>query len=73
MIFCHTKKDADELACSSEIKQESHVMHGDVPQDKRELVLKVIDLFLSIPNQFLIFKIKKKFFKRNSEMENTEY
>jgi ATP-dependent RNA helicase DDX21 len=41
MIFCHTKKDADELACSSEIKQESHVMHGDVPQDKRELVLKV--------------------------------
>lgn len=40
MIFCHTKKDADELACSSEIKQESHVMHGDVPQDKRELVLK---------------------------------
>ncbi len=32
MIFCHTKKDADELACSTEIKQESHVMHGDIPQ-----------------------------------------
>ena len=41
MIFCQTKKDADELACSTEIKAESHVMHGDVPQDKRELVLKV--------------------------------
>lgn len=32
MIFCHTKKDADELACSTEIKQESHVLHGDIPQ-----------------------------------------
>jgi ATP-dependent RNA helicase DDX21 len=41
MIFCQTKKDADELACSSEVKQESHVLHGDVPQDKRELVLQV--------------------------------
>ena len=40
MIFCETKRDADELACSSDIKQESHVMHGDVPQDKREMVLK---------------------------------
>ena len=45
MIFCQTKKDADELACSSEIKQESHVMHGDVPQDKRELVLQVSNGF----------------------------
>ncbi len=32
MIFCQTKKDADELACSTEIKQESHVLHGDIPQ-----------------------------------------
>lgn len=39
MIFCQTKKDADELACSNDIQQESHVMHGDVPQDKREMVL----------------------------------
>lgn len=39
MIFCETKRDADELACSSEIKAESHVLHGDVPQDKREMVL----------------------------------
>lgn len=47
MIFCQTKKDADELACSSEIKQESHVLHGDVPQDKRELVLQVFIRFHS--------------------------
>lgn len=40
IIFCETKKDADELACSQDIKLESHVLHGDVPQDKRELVLK---------------------------------
>ena len=49
MIFCQTKKEADELACSSEIKQESHVMHGDVPQDKREMVLQVfIKLLLKL-------------------------
>lgn len=39
MIFCQTKKDADELCTSSDIQVESHVLHGDVPQDKRELVL----------------------------------
>jgi ATP-dependent RNA helicase DDX21 len=39
MIFCETKRDCDDLACCSEIKVESHVMHGDVPQDKREMVL----------------------------------
>ena len=48
MIFCQTKKEADELACSSEIKQESHVMHGDVPQDKREMVLQVFIQLLII-------------------------
>ena len=48
MIFCQTKKDADELACSSEVKQESHVLHGDVPQDKRELVLQVNKKMLKI-------------------------
>ena len=48
MIFCQTKKEADELACSSEIKQESHVMHGDVTQDKREMVLQVFIQLLII-------------------------
>ena len=41
MIFCQTKRDADELVVDSAIKQDAHVLHGDVPQDKREMVLKV--------------------------------
>lgn len=41
MVFCETKREADELAVSPHIKVETHVMHGDVPQDKREMVLKV--------------------------------
>ena len=41
MIFCEKKRDADELALSSNIRQETHVIHGDIPQDKREMVLKV--------------------------------
>ncbi|XP_046359627.1 nucleolar RNA helicase 2-like [Haliotis rufescens] len=39
MVFCETKKDADELACSPSIKVDCHVLHGDIPQEKRELVL----------------------------------
>lgn len=41
IVFCETKKEADELSVSHEIKAEAHVLHGDIPQDKRELVLKV--------------------------------
>ena len=41
MIFCETKRDADELALNTDIRQETHVIHGDIPQDKREIVLKV--------------------------------
>lgn len=41
IVFCETKREADNLAASGIIKQESHVLHGDIPQDKRELVLKV--------------------------------
>ena len=41
MVFCQTKRDADELATSSDLKQETHVMHGDIPQEKREIVLQV--------------------------------
>lgn len=39
IIFCERKKDADELAAHSAMKSDCHVLHGDVPQDKRELVL----------------------------------
>ena len=41
MVFCEKKRDADELAVSTAIKQETHVLHGDIPQDKREMVLQV--------------------------------
>ncbi|KAK6169124.1 hypothetical protein SNE40_020236 [Patella caerulea] len=40
MIFCQTKKEADELAISPCIKVEGHVLHGDIAQEKRESVLK---------------------------------
>jgi ATP-dependent RNA helicase DDX21 len=40
IVFCATKKDADELAISDAIKQLANVLHGDIPQDKREMVLK---------------------------------
>lgn len=39
IVFCETKKEADELSVSHDIKAEAHVLHGDIPQDKRELVL----------------------------------
>jgi hypothetical protein len=41
IVFCETKKEADQLSVSHEIKAEAHVLHGDIPQDKRELVLQV--------------------------------
>ncbi|CAF4102551.1 unnamed protein product, partial [Rotaria sordida] len=41
IVFCEKKKEeADELSVSHDIKAEAHVLHGDIPQDKRELVLK---------------------------------
>lgn len=40
IVFCQTKKEADELALSASMKLDAHVLHGDIPQDKRELVLK---------------------------------
>ena len=42
MVFCQTKRDADELSIHDAIKQEAQVLHGDVPQEKREKVLKVL-------------------------------
>ncbi|ELU03439.1 hypothetical protein CAPTEDRAFT_52524, partial [Capitella teleta] len=39
MVFCETKRDADDLAVSPCIGIETHVLHGDIPQEKRQLVL----------------------------------
>ncbi|KAI0981196.1 hypothetical protein GJ496_005353 [Pomphorhynchus laevis] len=40
IVFCGTKREADSLSTSSEIKLDCHVLHGDIPQDKREVVMK---------------------------------
>jgi len=41
IIFCETKREADLLATSSAMTADAHVLHGDIPQAKREIVLKV--------------------------------
>ncbi|KAK3579484.1 hypothetical protein CHS0354_028301 [Potamilus streckersoni] len=40
MVFCDTKRECDELVACSHIKQDAHILHGDVPQAKREIVMK---------------------------------
>ena len=52
MVFCETKREADELVSSTAIKQETHVLHGDIPQDKREMVLKVFLSKVQIQKDF---------------------
>jgi len=41
IVFCETKREADLLATSNAMTADAHVLHGDIPQDKREMVLKV--------------------------------
>ncbi|XP_025059354.1 nucleolar RNA helicase 2, partial [Alligator sinensis] len=40
IIFCETKKEANELALNTSIKQDAQVLHGDIPQKQREITLK---------------------------------
>ncbi|KAM6184833.1 nucleolar RNA helicase 2 [Rhynchocyon petersi] len=40
IIFCETKKEAQELSQSSSIKQDAQSLHGDIPQKQREITLK---------------------------------
>ncbi|XP_074856337.1 nucleolar RNA helicase 2-like isoform X2 [Carettochelys insculpta] len=40
IIFCETKKDANELAMNASIKQDAQSLHGDIPQKQREITLK---------------------------------
>ena len=59
MIFCETKREADELALNKEIRQETHVIHGDIPQAKRDMVLAVSDFLVFIkPEQTPIVMIQ---------------
>ncbi|XP_004583494.2 nucleolar RNA helicase 2 [Ochotona princeps] len=40
IIFCETKKEAQELSQSVSIKQDAQSLHGDIPQKQREITLK---------------------------------
>uniref|UniRef100_A0A8D0L3Q5 RNA helicase n=1 Tax=Sphenodon punctatus TaxID=8508 RepID=A0A8D0L3Q5_SPHPU len=40
IVFCETKKEANELALSPSIKQDAQALHGDIPQKQREVTLK---------------------------------
>uniref|UniRef100_A0A4W6G0Q1 RNA helicase n=1 Tax=Lates calcarifer TaxID=8187 RepID=A0A4W6G0Q1_LATCA len=40
IVFCETKKEANELSMNAFIKQSAQSLHGDIPQKQRELTLK---------------------------------
>ncbi|KAM8894302.1 nucleolar RNA helicase 2 [Spinachia spinachia] len=40
IVFCETKKDANELSTNTSIKQSAQSLHGDIPQKQREITLK---------------------------------
>ncbi|KAI9542684.1 Nucleolar RNA helicase 2 [Dissostichus eleginoides] len=40
ILFCETKKDANEYSLDSSIKQSCQALHGDIPQKQREITLK---------------------------------
>jgi len=39
LVFCQTKLDCDTVIMDKSIKHECHVLHGDIPQAKREATL----------------------------------
>ncbi|RTG88196.1 ATP-dependent RNA helicase DDX21 [Schistosoma bovis] len=59
IVFCERKSDADELSTSDAMSADCHVLHGGVPQEKRETLSNVskstwstfVPLALSIANQ----------------------
>ncbi|KAM7102195.1 nucleolar RNA helicase 2-like isoform 2-T2 [Ciconia maguari] len=40
IVFCETKKEANELAMNASLKQDAQSLHGDIPQKQREVTLK---------------------------------
>lgn len=40
IIFCETKKEAQELSQNASMKQDAQSLHGDIPQKQREITLK---------------------------------
>ncbi|XP_058908663.1 nucleolar RNA helicase 2 [Kogia breviceps] len=40
IIFCETKKEAQELSQNVSVRQDAQSLHGDIPQKQREITLK---------------------------------
>ncbi|XP_005657444.1 nucleolar RNA helicase 2 [Sus scrofa] len=40
IIFCETKKEAQELSQNAAVRQDAQSLHGDIPQKQREITLK---------------------------------
>ncbi|XP_045698090.1 nucleolar RNA helicase 2 isoform X2 [Phyllostomus hastatus] len=40
IVFCETKKEAQELSQNVSIRQDAQSLHGDIPQKQREITLK---------------------------------
>ncbi|XP_032922638.1 nucleolar RNA helicase 2-like [Catharus ustulatus] len=40
IVFCETKREANELAMNASLKQDAQSLHGDIPQKQREITLK---------------------------------
>ncbi|XP_062436458.1 nucleolar RNA helicase 2-like, partial [Rhea pennata] len=40
IVFCETKREANELALNASLKQDAQSLHGDIPQKQREITLK---------------------------------
>jgi len=36
IIFCETKREANDVAFKANLKQETQALHGDIPQKQRE-------------------------------------
>ena len=48
IVFCQTKKECDDLASNTLHKMRAQVLHGDIAQAKRDIVIKVCMCSLNI-------------------------
>ena len=50
MVFCQTKRECDRLALDELAKLRPQVLHGDIPQAKRDSIMKVHGRSQKIPS-----------------------
>ena len=50
MVFCQTKRECDRLAIDELAKLRPQVLHGDIPQAKRDSIMKVHGRIRKIPS-----------------------